>query len=161
MAVCSSAPCHDSLLDSAAGLIGKLRANPTGVKLSDYASKLLPELEEETGMATGWRQCGSINIARTPGRVTALRRSMAMAHGFCIEARIMPLDEVKERYPIMNTDDVLEAMWMPEDATANATDICMAFAKGADTMKHHSDRRRGKDAWCHHQRRSCNRYCEY
>ena len=35
--------------------------------------------EAETGLATGWKQCGSLSVARTPERMTYLRRSAAIS----------------------------------------------------------------------------------
>src|SRR5579862_918222 len=49
----------------AAGLVGQLRAQESMTKLIRYSTKLYAELEAETGLATGWRNCGSLSVART------------------------------------------------------------------------------------------------
>ncbi len=43
------------------------------------STELYARLEAETGLATGWKQCGSLTVARTPERMTLLRRNIAMA----------------------------------------------------------------------------------
>ena len=59
----------------AAGLVGQLRALPEpDAARSSYSTELYAKLEAETGLATGWKQCGSISVARTPERMTLLRR---------------------------------------------------------------------------------------
>ena len=43
----------------AAGLVGQLRTSINMTKLAKYTSELYRGLEDETGQATGYRQCGS------------------------------------------------------------------------------------------------------
>ena len=52
----------------AAGLVGQLRTSINMTQLARYTSQLYRGLEEETGQATGYRQCGSISIAATAER---------------------------------------------------------------------------------------------
>ena len=58
----------------AAGLVGQLRAHQNMTRLVQYSAELYQRLEAETGQATGWKQCGSVLVARTPERVTLFRR---------------------------------------------------------------------------------------
>ena len=62
----------------AAGLVGQLRSHQNLTRLIRYSTELYAELEAETGLATGWKQCGSLSVARTPERMTQLRRSAAI-----------------------------------------------------------------------------------
>src|SRR3954467_5284041 len=62
----------------AAGLVGQLRGFQNLTRLIQYSTRLYAGLETETGLATGWKQCGSISVARTAERMTYLRRSAAM-----------------------------------------------------------------------------------
>jgi NADPH-dependent 2,4-dienoyl-CoA reductase/sulfur reductase-like enzyme len=52
----------------AAGLVGQMRPNRNMTRMSRYGIELYQRLEAETGLATGWKQCGSVNVARTPER---------------------------------------------------------------------------------------------
>ena len=52
----------------AAGLVGQLRAHQNMTRLVQYSAELYARLEAETGLATGWKQCGSFSVARTPER---------------------------------------------------------------------------------------------
>ena len=47
----------------AAGLVGQLRATRNATRMSRYGIELYATLESETGLATGWKQCGSLNVA--------------------------------------------------------------------------------------------------
>src|ERR1039458_6958462 len=63
----------------AAGLVGQLRASESGTRLVQYSAKLYSELEAETGLSAGFRRCGGLIVARTPERLTQLRRTAAAA----------------------------------------------------------------------------------
>ncbi len=49
----------------AAGLIGQLRATQNLTRLAKYSAELYTGLEAETGQPTGFRQHGSLGLART------------------------------------------------------------------------------------------------
>ena len=63
----------------AAGLVGRLRGSRTASRLVKYSAELYARLPAETGFETGWRRCGSLIVARTPERLTQLRRSVALS----------------------------------------------------------------------------------
>ena len=115
----------------AAGLIGQMRPNRNMTAMSKYGIELYATLEAETGLATGWKQCGSVNVASTPERMQVLRKQAAMAHSFGVECHLISPQEAGERYPVMRTDDLQGAIWLPGDGKANPADLCMSLAKGA------------------------------
>src|SRR5580658_10119230 len=49
----------------AAGLLGQLRATEGGTRLVQYSAELYSTLEQETGLATGFKRCGGVTVART------------------------------------------------------------------------------------------------
>jgi len=115
----------------AAGLVGAMRPNRNMTRMSRYGIELYSKLEAETGLATGWKQCGSVNVARTPERMQTLRRQASLARSFGVEVHVISPKEAGERYPVMRTDDLQGALWIPGDGKANPADLCMSLAKGA------------------------------
>ena len=115
----------------AAGLVGQLRASESGTRLVQYSGELYAELEAETGLSSGYKQCGGVIVARTPDRMTQLRRTAATADAYGLECSMMTPDEALSRWPAMRVDDLLGAIWLPGDGKANPTDLTMALAKGA------------------------------
>jgi len=115
----------------AAGLVGQLRTSINMTKLARYTSELYRGLEAETGQATGYRQCGSMSIASTAERFEELKRSASMARVFGLEVNVIGVDEIKERYPLIETGDLYGGIHIPSDGYANAVDITQALAKGA------------------------------
>ena len=115
----------------AAGLIGQLRASSTMTKLAKYTADLYHNLEAETGVATGMRQCGSISVALTSERREELLRSASMARAFGVPVEDISPAEVKERYPLLETRDVTHGVYLPTDGQGDPANIALALAKGA------------------------------
>jgi 4-methylaminobutanoate oxidase (formaldehyde-forming) len=115
----------------AAGLVGQLRSHESMTRLIRYSTELYARLEAETGLGTGWKQCGSLAVARTRGRLTQLKRTAAVARAFGVACDVVSPAEAGARYPIMRTDDLQGAVWLPGDGKANPADITMALAKSA------------------------------
>jgi 4-methylaminobutanoate oxidase (formaldehyde-forming) len=115
----------------AAGLVGQLRAQESMTKLIRYSTKLYAELEAETGLATGWKQCGSLSVARTAERMTQLKRTAAVARAYGVACEVIGPSEAGELWPVMRTDDLRGAVWLPGDGKANPTDLTQSLARGA------------------------------
>jgi 4-methylaminobutanoate oxidase (formaldehyde-forming) len=115
----------------AAGLVGLLRASESGTRLVQYSTELYASLEAETGLSSGYKQCGGLIVARTSDRMTQLRRTAATAGAYALECELLTPDQAGERYPVMRTDDLVGAIWLPGDGKANPTDLTNALAKGA------------------------------
>jgi glycine cleavage system aminomethyltransferase T/glycine/D-amino acid oxidase-like deaminating enzyme len=115
----------------AAGLVGQLRSTRNATRMSRYGIELYSTLEAETGLATGWKQCGSLNVAKTPERLKLLKRQMARARSFGIEFEFISPAEAGDIYPLLRTDDLSGAVWIPGDGKANPTDLTQSLAKGA------------------------------
>jgi 4-methylaminobutanoate oxidase (formaldehyde-forming) len=115
----------------AAGLVGQLRSSSNLTRLIRYSAELYARLEALTGQATGWKRCGSLSVARTAERMIQLKRNAAMATAYGVEAHVIGRAEAAARYPLMRTDDLVGAVWIPGDGKANPADITQALARGA------------------------------
>lgn len=118
----------------AAGLVGQMRPNRSMTRMSQYGIQLYASLEAETGLATGWKQCGSVNVARTPERWIVFRRQAAMARSFGIEVDLITPREALEKWPLLRADDLQGALWFPHDGKANPADLTQSLAKGARNL---------------------------
>src|SRR5512134_1632171 len=87
----------------AAGLVGQLRAHQNMTRLIRYSTELYSKLEAETGLSTGWKQCGSLAVARTADRMVQLRRTAAVARAYGVACDVISAAEAGVRYPIMRT----------------------------------------------------------
>ena len=115
----------------AAGLVGQLRSSHNLTRLARYGAVLYERLEAETGQATGFRRCGSISVARTAERLIELKRGASMARCFGVEVEPISPAEAGKLWPLMRTDDLAGAVWIPGDGRTNPIDTTLALARGA------------------------------
>jgi len=115
----------------AAGLVGQMRPNRNMTQMSRYGIELYAKLEAETGLATGWKQCGSVNVAATKERMQVYAKQAALARSFGVEVEVISAQRAGELYPLLRTDDLHGGLWIPGDGKANPADLTMSLAKGA------------------------------
>ncbi len=115
----------------AAGMVGRLRTSSSMTRINEYSVQLYSSLQEETGHSTGWKQVGSLIVARTQDRMRQLHRSVAQAEYLGVEAMMIDAEAAGEKCSIMRSDDLLGAAWLPGDGKVVPKDTAMALAKGA------------------------------
>ena len=115
----------------AAGLIAQLRASKNMTRLAKYSQELYGSLEEETGVATGFRRNGSITVALTEHRKEEILRQATMARAFGVDVEEISIGTLKDRYPYLSTEDVKSAVYLPLDGQGDPANIALALAKGA------------------------------
>ncbi|XP_019629227.1 PREDICTED: pyruvate dehydrogenase phosphatase regulatory subunit, mitochondrial-like [Branchiostoma belcheri] len=114
-----------------AGLVGQMRANTLHTNICQYSTQLYATLEQETGLGTGWRQCGSMSLARTTDRMIYLRRTAAAARAAGVQCEMISAKDVAAQVPLLRVDDLKGALWIPGDGTATPSDVMQSLAKGA------------------------------
>ena len=115
----------------AAGLVGQLRNSLNMTKLARYTADLYRNLEQETGLATGFRQNGSISIATNIERFEELKRNASMAKVFDLIVDVIDVPEIESRYPLINAEGILGGIWTPSDGQVNPIDVTQSLIKGA------------------------------
>src|SRR5260221_918848 len=66
----------------AAGLVGQLRSSASITQVLRYSVDLYRRLEDETGLATGWRQTRCLRLALNDDRWTEFRPQATTPRGF-------------------------------------------------------------------------------
>jgi 4-methylaminobutanoate oxidase (formaldehyde-forming) len=117
----------------AAGLIGRLRTTNSMTRINKYSAELYASLEKETGHSVGWKQVGSLIVARSRERMQQLSRSAAMAEWFAVEVDMISAKAALEKWPLLRIDDVLGAAWLPHDGKVIPKELAFAMAKGAQS----------------------------
>lgn len=117
----------------AAGLVGQLRATQNLTRLAQYTAELYTGLEAETGQATGFRMTGSLALATNEERLEELQRGASMARCFGLDVQVLSPGDAQALWPLMTTDDVVGAVYLPRDGRTNPIDTTQALAKGART----------------------------
>src|SRR6266540_1463197 len=116
----------------AAGLIVTFGStSETSTRMRMYTRDLYARLEAETGLSTGLKRVGFIELAADADRLEEYRR-VAAFNRFCgVEVHEISAGEVKELFPLARVDDVLAGFYVPDDGRVNPVDVTMSLARGA------------------------------
>ncbi len=115
----------------AAGLTARIRDSRGQSRLVQYTSDLFQSLEAETGQATGYRENGGLYIATHPIRHELLLRQASAAKHMGVRVDPLSRAEVKERWPLLEVEDVLGGVLIHGNGQVNPLDAAMALIKGA------------------------------
>ena len=114
-----------------AGLVGQLRSSVTLTKMMMYGVELYRRLAVETGTDPSWHEVGSLRLASTNERLEELRRQAGWAKTFGLPLELISAAEAQERFPLMTTDGVLGAVYLPTDGWLDPSGLAQALAAGA------------------------------
>ncbi|MFT4743396.1 MAG: glycine cleavage system aminomethyltransferase T/glycine [bacterium] len=115
----------------AAGIVGPLRATPNMTVLASYALELFPQLEQETGMTTGYRRTGGYWLARRSERLDELHRIASLGRTQGLAPRMVSVEQVDLSQ--LDLSAHVGALYVPEDGNVNPVDLCMTYARAAKT----------------------------
>jgi sarcosine dehydrogenase len=115
----------------AAGLVGQLRTSRNVTRMLQRSVELYDRLEAETGQAIDWRKAGSLRLACSPERLLEIERAATMAKSFGLEMDIISASEARDLFPLMSTEGVLAAAYLPSDGYVDPASVTLALAKGA------------------------------
>jgi glycine cleavage system aminomethyltransferase T/glycine/D-amino acid oxidase-like deaminating enzyme len=114
-----------------AGLVGQLRSSVTLTKMMMYGVELYRRLAAETGIDPAWHEVGSLRLASTTARFEELQRQAGWARTFGLPLELISGDEAGARFPLMSTDGVLGAVYLPTDGWLDPSGLANALAAGA------------------------------
>ena len=103
----------------------------TQTELRQYTRDLYSRLEEETGLSTGFKPVGFIELAADRDRLEEFRR-VSIFNRYCgIDVHEIGPNEVATHFPMARTDDIEAGFYVPGDGRVNPTDATMSIARGA------------------------------
>jgi glycine cleavage system aminomethyltransferase T/glycine/D-amino acid oxidase-like deaminating enzyme len=114
-----------------AGLVGQLRGSVSLTKMMMYSVELYRRLAGESEFDPGWTECGGIRLACTPEREQETKRQVAWAKTFGLPLQELSPAEAQELFPLMVTDGVRAASYLPTDGYLDPSQLTYALADGA------------------------------
>ncbi len=118
----------------AAGNLFTLTSPNSVSALQKYTFELYPQLEKESGQATGFHPTGGLSLARTPDQTTALKIARGRGRRLGIDAEFISFEEARKHAPILNTDPLHSVLWEPMKGHVDPASATMAYAKAARNM---------------------------
>ncbi|MBB4001138.1 GcvT family protein [Aurantimonas endophytica] len=115
----------------AAGLLPLFNMSYSVGQLHRYSVRFYRELQEETGMNVGFSNVTNIRLARTKDRWDEFQYYAGIAETIGVKVKMLTPDELKEVWPLCETDGILGAIQHPDDGYIQPADLTQALAKGA------------------------------
>lgn len=117
-----------------AGLVGQLRGSVTLTSMMMYSAELYRKLSKNSDTDPGWVECGGIRLACTPERVQELKRQVGWAKTFGLPLEEISAERARELFPLMSTEHVLGATYLPTDGYLDPSLLCISMANEARRM---------------------------
>jgi glycine cleavage system aminomethyltransferase T/glycine/D-amino acid oxidase-like deaminating enzyme len=114
-----------------AGLVGQLRGSVSLTKMMMYSVELYRRLREESEFDPGWSEVGSLRLASSEARMEELRRQAGWAKTFGLPLELISAEEAQRLFPLMSTEGVLGAVYLPTDGYLDPSQLTYALADGA------------------------------
>ena len=103
----------------------------TSTEFRKYTRDLYARLEAETGVSTGFRPVGFIEVASDADRLEEYRRVSTFNRYCGVDVQEITPAEVQALFPLARTDDLLAGFYVKEDGRVNPVDVTMSLAAGA------------------------------
>jgi dimethylglycine dehydrogenase len=115
----------------AAGLLPYFNMSYATTHIHDHSIKFYKGLEEETGLNPGFSIVGNLRMAQTQARMDEYMLYASTAETCGVPYEWMTPAQIKDRWPLIRTEDLEGAIYHPTDGYINPADVTMAMAKGA------------------------------
>ncbi|ASP20845.1 dimethylsulfoniopropionate demethylase [Antarctobacter heliothermus] len=115
----------------AAGLLPYFNMSFATTHIHDYSIRFYKTLEEETGLNAGFSVVGNLRMAQTQERMDEYMLYASTAETCGVPYEWMTPAQIKDRWPLIRTEDLEGALYHPTDGYINPADVTMAMAKGA------------------------------
>ncbi|KGM87637.1 dimethylglycine dehydrogenase [Roseovarius mucosus DSM 17069] len=118
----------------AAGNVPTFSTSWSVMNMQRYSTELYARLGAEVDYPMNYHQTGSIRLAHSRERMQEFQRARGMGKYQGMDLDILGVDEIKARYPFLETHDLQGALYDPNDGDIDPAQVTQALAKGARDM---------------------------
>jgi dimethylglycine dehydrogenase len=115
----------------AAGLLPLFNMSYATTHIHKYSVDFYKGLEAETGLNPGFYVVGNLRMAQTQARMDEYMLYSSVAETAGVYHEFLTPKEIKDRWPLVRTEDLIGALFHPQDGYINPADVTQAMAKGA------------------------------
>jgi dimethylglycine dehydrogenase len=115
----------------AAGLLPLFNMGYATTHIHKYSVDFYKGLEAETGLNPGFYVVGNLRMAQRRERMDEYMLYSSVAETADVYHEFLTPKEMKDRWPLLRTEDLIGALYHPQDGYINPADVTQAMAKGA------------------------------
>jgi dimethylglycine dehydrogenase len=106
--------------------------NQTMVGLKTHSINLYNELANDPEYPINYHHgTGGLRLASTQDHMDGYAHFLSMAKGMDVDFELLDAEESKRRHPLISTDNLLGALWDPNDGDIDPAQLCQALARRA------------------------------
>ena len=118
----------------AAGNVPTFSTSWSIMNMQRYSTELYRGLGAAVDYPMNYHVTGSIRLAHSKERMQEFQRARGMGRYQGMDIDILGVDEIKGRYPFIETHDLKGALYDPNDGDIDPAQLTQALAKGARDM---------------------------
>ena len=115
----------------AAGLLPLFNMSYATTHIHKYSVDFYKGLEAETGLNPGFYVVGNLRMAQAAARMDEYMLYSSVAETAGVYHEFLTPAQIKDRWPLVRTEDLIGALYHPQDGYINPADVTQAMAKGA------------------------------
>jgi dimethylglycine dehydrogenase len=115
----------------AAGLVPSYTRNFNIGRMIAKTIEIYEGLEADTGQSVGWHKCGQLRLANSKDRLDEFKSYMSVAEAQGTRAKLLTAAEARKLWPLLKNENMLGALYNPDDGHIAPADVTQAMAKGA------------------------------
>ncbi len=115
----------------AAGGIRAQFSTETEIRFSLESIAVFERFVEEFGVDPGYRKIGYLFLVSDPVDLTGFQERMALQRRLGVDVRLLSPDDARGLVPALRVDDLIGAVWGPEDGMAGPAEVTTGFARRA------------------------------
>ena len=119
----------------AAGNVPTFSSSWSIMNMQRYSTELYRGLAAAVDYPINYHVTGSIRLAHTNERMREFKRACGMGRYQGMDIRIIDCDEIKNKYPFIETHDLKGALHDPYDGDIDPAQLTQALAKGARDLE--------------------------
>ena len=118
----------------AAGNVPTFSGSWSLMRLQKYSAELYRRLSADITSPISYHVTGSVRLAHSRERMAEFKHIASMARANGMEYQVLSPRELVERYPLVQTHDLVGALWDPLDGDIAPSQITQALAHAARNM---------------------------
>jgi dimethylglycine dehydrogenase len=118
----------------AAGNVPTFSSSWSLMNMQRYSTELYRGLAKAVDYPMNYHVTGSLRLAHTDERMQEFQRAKGMGRYQGMDIDVVGLDEIKRRYPFIETYELKGALYDPSDGDIDPAQLTQALAKGARGM---------------------------
>lgn len=118
----------------AAGNVPTFSSSWSLMNMQRYSTELYRGLAAEVDYPMNYHVTGSLRLAHSRERMQEFQRAKGMGRYQGMDIEVVGVDDIKGRYPFIETHDLAGALYDPNDGDIDPAQLTQALAKGARDM---------------------------